>query len=60
MNKELEEHQASPELQKFFERLLELKYDIKLMMGQHDQSQVENPQLKCIYDRLNDLIKEKA
>jgi hypothetical protein len=59
MNKELEEHQASPELQKFFENLLDLKKHIKDILDVKVTEVITRHHLEYIYSRLHVIIKEK-
>lgn len=52
--KELEKNTASPELQLFFERLLDLKDYVK-----ERAKALEDPVIQDIYEKLDSLIKEE-
>lgn len=51
---ELQQHQASPEMKLFFQRLLSLKEDVK-----KNAEESEDPYLMHVYQELDSLMKEK-
>lgn len=55
MDEETKELQATPEMAKFFENLLDLKKFVK-----QASEQSKDPLIKNIYDRLDVIIKEKT
>ncbi len=58
MSKELQEHTASPELQKFFNNLLQLKaYILEKSLETNDKTSQDT--LKDIHQRLDYIIKER-
>ena len=54
VNMPLQEHEASPEMKKFFQRLLALKEDVK-----KNAEESQDPYLMEIYQELNGIIKEE-
>ena len=49
-----EKHKASPEMMKFFEKLLDLKKFIK-----NELDNCEDPIMREIYKKIDEIIKEK-
>lgn len=55
----MENQQASENMKKFFENLLDLKYDILNMIDLVEYREETTTVLQNIYNKLNDIIKEK-